>query len=300
MTVAVVPKGTTHEFWKAVHKGARAAGEEIGVEILWKGPLREDDRNAQIDVIDSLITRGIDALVLAPLDDVALVRPVREATDAGIPVVIFDSDLQAEAGEDYVSFVATDNYKGGQLAAKRMAELLEGEGQIVMLRYQEGSASTQNREQGFMDEIARHEGIEVVSDNQYGGATTETAFAASENLLSPLRQGKSLTIDGIFTPNESTTFGMLRALQDGGDAGEVTFVGFDASAKLIEAMRDGQIHGLVLQNPYKMGYEGVKTVVAAKKGEDVPARIDTGATMVTPDNLDDPDIKPLWDPAGYE
>lgn len=293
-TVAVIPKGTTHEFWKSVHAGARKAAQEFNVEVIWKGPLKEDDREGQISVVESFVTRQVDGIVLAPLDDTALRPAVREAKRAEIPVVIFDSDLK---GGDYISFVATDNYKGGQLAAEEMARLLGGKGRVAVLRYQEGSASTMNREKGFLDTLKKYPGIEVVSENQYGGATTESAQKASENLLAPLKgpDGK-LTIQGIYTPNESTTFGMLRALQDQGLAGKVNFVGFDASSSLVEALRKGEINALVVQNPFRMGYLSVKTLADHLKGQPVEKRVDTGATLVTREKMDQPEIKELLEP----
>jgi ribose transport system substrate-binding protein len=294
LTIAVIPKGTTHEFWKSIHAGAEKAASEFGVEVIWKGPLKEDDRDAQISVMEDFTTRRVSGIVLAPLDELALRGPVANAVRAGIPVVIIDSDLKSD---DYVSFAATDNYLGGRLGAQRLAEILHGRGRVIMLRCLEGSASTMNREQGFLDEIAKSKGITVVSSNQYGGATTETAYRASENLLGPLKDASGkLTIDGIFTPNESTTFGMLRALQDGGFAGKVRFVGFDSSIKLVEALRNGQLNGLVLQNPFQMGYLGVKTIVSHLKGEQVPKRIDTGVTMITRENMDQPEMSQLLQP----
>ena len=288
VTVAVIPKGTTHEFWKSIHAGAVKASRELGVDVIWKGPLKEDDRDGQISVIEDFISRGVSGIVVAPLDDRALVTPIENAAAAGIPVVIIDSDLRSDG---YVSFAATDNYLGGQLGARHLAELLGKKGRVVMLRCYEGAASTTAREQGFLDEIANMNDIVVVSSNQYGGATTETAYRASENLLGPLKLADgTLSIDGIFTVNESTTFGMLRALQDAGIAGKVTFVGFDSSPKLVEALRNGQLHGLVLQNPFAMGYEGVKALVAHLKGETVPKRIDTGVIVATPRNMSDPQI----------
>lgn len=279
--IAVVPKGTTHEFWKSIHAGALKAGSETGVHIEWRGPVREDDREAQINLMDVLVSRQVDGIVLAPLDDRALVAPVERAVQAGIPVVIIDSDLQSD---HQVSFVATDNHRGGELAGQRMAELLGEKGKVVMLRYQEGSASTMNREKGFMESIGAHPGIEVISSNQYGGATRETAQTASENLLAGLL-AQGATIDGIFTPNESTTYGMMRALDEKGLLGKVRFVGFDASPSLVEAMQAGHLHGLTVQNPFNMGYLGVTMLVAHLRGEPVERRIDTGAVMVTPDNM---------------
>ena len=293
-TIAVIPKGTTHEFWKSIHAGAVKASRELKVEIIWKGPLREDDREAQISVMEDFISRGVQGIVLAPLDDIALRGPVTNATRAEIPVVIIDSDLKSE---DYVSFAATDNYRGGKMGAEELIRLLNGKGRVIMLRCLEGSASTVNRERGFLDAIAAAPGITVVSANQYGGATVETAYRASENLLAPLKDGSGkLTIDGIFTPNESTTFGMLRALQDGGHAGKVFFVGFDSSTKLVEALRNKQLHALVLQNPMAMGYLGVKAVVTHIRGEKVEKRIDTGVTLVTGANMDQTEIKELIQP----
>ncbi|MBP1657238.1 MAG: sugar transporter substrate-binding protein [Bacteroidetes bacterium] len=293
-TIAVIPKGTTHEFWKSIHAGAVKASRELQVEIIWKGPLREDDREAQISVMEDFVSRGVTGIVLAPLDDIALRGPVANAASSGIPVVIIDSDLKSD---DYVSFAATDNYLGGKIGGQELIRLLNGKGRVIMLRCLEGSASTTNREQGWLDAMATAPGITVVSSNQYGGATVETAYRASENLLAPLKDASgNLTIDGIFTPNESTTFGMLRALQDGGHAGRVRFVGFDSSSKLVEALRNKQLNALVLQNPFAMGYVGVKTVVAHLRGEKVEKRIDTGVTLVTPDNMDLPEIKELIQP----
>ncbi len=291
---AVIPKGTTHEFWKAIHAGALKAGEETGMEIIWKGPLKEDDREGQISVVEDFISRKVSGIVLAPLDDAALRAPVSGAMHAGIPVIIIDSDLQ---GNEYISFVATDNYLGGQLAGRKMVELLNGKGRIVVLRYQEGSASTSKREAGFLAAIAEAQGMTVVSASQFGGATTETAYRASENLLAPLRdQNGRLSINGIFTPNESTTFGMLRALQDAGLAGSVDFLGFDSSPKLIEALEKGELKGLVLQNPFRMGYLGVKTLADHLKGVHVERKIDTGVTLATKENMNQPEIKELLSP----
>jgi ribose transport system substrate-binding protein len=196
-----------------------------------------------------------------------------------------------------VSFIATDNFKGGQLAGQELGRLLGGKGKVAMLRYQEGSASTTRREEGFLDAMKKFPGIEIVSSNQFGGATTETAYRASENMLAPLKNGDvRLTVNGIFACNESTTFGMLRALQDGRFAGKVKFVGFDASQKLIDALGAGEINALVVQNPMKMGYLGVRTLVEHLDGKPVEKKIDTGAALVTKANMAQPEINDLLHP----
>ena len=289
LTVAVIPKGTTHEFWKSIHAGAIKAKRELNIEITWRGPLKEDDREHQIKVVENFIARGVDGIVLAPLDEKALVAVVRQSVRRKIPVVIIDSDLKSE---DYVSFVATDNYKGGVLGAKRLGQILGGKGRVILMRYAEGSASTAQREQGFLDTMKKEfPGIEVVSSNQYGGATTESSFKKAENLLFRFPD-----IDGIFCPNESTTFGMLLALQSIGKAGKIKFVGFDSSEKLAKALREGQIQGLVMQHPFQMGYLGVKTMVQHLRGEKVEKRVDTGCEVVTAENLDKPEVKELMTP----
>jgi ribose transport system substrate-binding protein len=287
LKIAVIPKGTTHEFWKSIHAGAVKAARELNVEVIWKGPQKEDDREQQIQVVQGFITSAVDGIVLAPLDAVALVNPVREATRAGIPVVIIDSGLDAEAGTDFVSLVSTDNYQGGVLGAKRFGELMEGKGNAIMLRYQEGSASTDRREAGFLETLKKDfPGINILSDNQYAGATTETGMQAAQRLLSQFGD-----VQGFYAPNESSTFGALRALEQDGRAGKMVFVGFDSSEKLVQGMKEGKIHGLTLQNPFKMGYLGVKTLVDHINGVEVEERIDTGAVMVTPENMEDPEIK---------
>ena len=293
-TIAVIPKGTTHVFWRSVHAGALRAAHELDVDILWQGPQREDDRAGQIRVVEDMITRHVDAIVLAPLDATALVPVANEARGEHIPVVVFDSGM---TWDGLVSFVATDNTAGGALAAERVAALLGDHGRVMVMRYQEGSDSTAQRERGFLDAMrARHPNIEILSDNQYGGATTETAYATAESLLV-----RFTDVDAAFTPNESTTFGMLRALRDASRAGasaehRVRLVGFDANEAMVEALRAGDIDGLVLQNPSRMGELAVRTAVASLRGEHVEARIDTGATMVTAENMDQAEVHALLAP----
>jgi ribose transport system substrate-binding protein len=294
MKIAVIPKGTTHEFWQSIHAGANKAAKELGVEVIWRGPLREDDRDAQVSEVEGFISRGVSGIVLAPLDESALVGPVSEAMSRKIPVVIFDSGLK---GDNYVSFVATDNIKGGRMAGERIAESLGGKGNVVLLRYAEGHDSTGKREQGFLEALAGHPGIKVVSANQYAGTDVEGAYKKAEALLTSLkRPDGSLGVDGMFCANESSTFAVMRVLQENGWAGKVKFVGFDASPNLVKGLRDGALDGLVVQDPVQMGYLGVKTMVAHLKGEKVERTIDTGVHLATHDNMDQPEMKSLLSP----
>jgi ribose transport system substrate-binding protein len=293
-TIAVIPQGSTHEFWKSIHAGAVKASRDyaaqhINVNVIWKGPLREDDREQQVQVVEGFLTQHVNGIVLAPFDKNALVRPVEEAARAGIPTVVIDSALESN---EPLSFVASDNHHGGELAAEEMSRLLNGKGKVLLLRYQEGVFSTEQREKGFVDAIAKHPGIQLISSNQYAGATRDTAKSAMENLLN--RYGNE--IDGVFTPNESSTAGALLALEDAGKAGKLRFVGFDTSDIFVQAMRDRKLDGIVVQNPFRMGELGVRTLVDHLLGKSVPKRIDTGVTLITPANLDAKDSQVLLHP----
>lgn len=284
-----MPKGTTHEFWKSVHAGAVKAARELDVELIWKGPLKEDDLKSQIDLVEGFTAQRVSGIVLAPLDSKGLRNVVTNATQHAVPVVVIDSGLDSNAT---TSFVATDNRAAGRLAGTRMTQLLDGKGNLVVLRYQEGSASTHEREEGFLEEIRKSAEIKLLSDNRYAGATTESAYAASESLL--LAQGAATgSVQGVFAPNESSAFGMLLALTKTGLASKVRFVGFDASEKLIAGLRAGSIDALVVQNPFRMGYLGVETMVRRLRGEKVPSRIDTGSTLVDKAGLADSKVKEL-------
>ena len=295
LTIAVIPKGTTHEFWKSIHAGAVQASQELAaqgdtVDIIWKGPLREDDREQQVQVVEGFISQGVQGIVIAPLDKRALVRPIDEARRNGVPAVVIDSRLDSDS---IVSFVATDNGQGGRLAADRIGDLLGGKGRVLLLRYQEGSASTMERETGFLEEMkAKYPGIDVISSDQYAGPTRETAKRTSENLLN--RYGNDL--QGIFTVNESSTIGMLLALQDIGKAGQIKLVGFDAGAALLDAVHKKQVQGLVVQDPMRMAYLGVKTMVDHLRGRPVESHVDTKVILVTPENVDAPEVKDVVTP----
>jgi ribose transport system substrate-binding protein len=295
-TIAVVPKGTTHEFWKSINAGAVKAQRECStngtkVEIIWKGPLREDDRDQQIQVVENFMARHVNAIVLAPLDSQALVRPVHNAIAAGVPVVVIDSDLKSDK---YVSFVATDNFKGGQMAGEEMGKLLGGKGNVILLRYAVGSASTEAREAGFLDALkSKFSGIKLISSDQHAGATRETSYGVAQNLIN--RFGRE--VNGVFCPNENSTIGMTKALRDAGLAhGKVKMIGFDAGTLSIQDLKNGDVQALVVQNPLLMGYLGVATAVKHLRGERVEKRIDTGVVLVTAENMEKPEIKDLLYP----
>lgn len=294
VNIAVIPKGTSHVFWQSVHAGARQAAKELDVDITWRGPLREDDRDSQVAEVENAVARRVSGLALAPLDEVALVAPVMSAKRSGVPVVIFDSGLK---GGEFVSFVATDNDKGGELAGEHLGKALGGRGKAILMRYAEGHDSTGRREEGFLRALKAHPGIEILSSNQYVGADVEGAYKRAEALLTRYQAANgTLGVDGIFAPNESSAFAVMRVLQDNGWAGKVKFVGFDASDGLLSGLRSGAIDALVVQDPVRMGYLSVVTLVHHLRGEKVESRIDTGVHLVTRDVLDRPEIKQLVKP----
>ncbi len=296
LNIAVIPKGTTHEFWKSIHAGAVKAQRElaasgIAINVIWKGPLKEDDREQQVQVVENFIGRHVDGIVLAPLDSKALVAPVETAVRGKIPVVIIDSGLATPIA---ASFVATDNREGGRIAARHLGQLLGGKGNVILLRYQVGSNSTEEREEGFLEVMKKDfPAIKFLSSDQHAGATRDSAKRVAETLLS--RYGA--TVNGVFASNESAASGMLLALRDAGLAGgKVKFVAFDSGEALNAGLQAGDLQGFVVQNPMNMGYLGVKTVVAAIRGEKVPARIDIGVGFVTKENFNDPAMADIVHP----
>lgn len=296
LRIAVIPKGTTHEFWKSVHAGAQHAATELGdVEISWKSQQLEDDREGQISVVQDFIAKKMDGIVLAPLDSQALVPYVQEAKQAGIPVVIFDSGLNDL--ETPVSYVATDNKHGGAIAARHLAKLLENKGNVILTRYNQGSESTGLREDGFLETIEKEfPDIKVLSSNVYIGTTPEKSLDQSQQLL--IKFGKE--VNGVFSVCEPNTTGMLRALEQENLAGKVKFIGFDPAPHLLEAMRAQKIHGLIIQDPVKIGYEGVKAVVNHIRGKEISKRIATGENLATPENMDSPEMKKLLSPEQHD
>lgn len=283
-TIAVIPKGLAHIYWQTVRAGAKSACDEFGYEMLWNGPERETDRERQIQIVEDFMVQKVDGIVLAPLDRKTLVPTLEKLAQAKIPVAIVDSGIDSD---NYVCFAATDNYQGGVLAARRMGKILNGKGKIVVVRYVQGSGSTTDRENGFTDTIQKEfPGINIV-DTKHGQDTVETALAATEDLLT-----RNQDLQGLFACNASTAVGAFQALQSQKRT-EVKMVGFDAEKALLDGLKAGKIDSLVVQDPFKMGYEGVKAIVSTIKGQPVPKKIDTGVTIISIESLDDPKVKEL-------
>ena len=286
--IGVVPKAVAHIFWQSVHAGAIAAGREADVEIEWKGPPTETDFSRQIEIVDSMINSRVDGIVLAPTEATSLVRVVERASREGIPVAIFDSGIETDR---YVSYVSTNNYEAGVLAAKALGELVGGEGTIAMVKMVPGSSSTMEREKGFEDTIAKEfPGIEKVAE-QYCMSDRAKALAVTENMLTAHPD-----LTAVFASAEPATVGAAQAFKARSVAGKIKLVGFDSSESIEKDLRDGVIDALVVQDPFNIGYAAVKAVVAAIEGETPDKRVDSPAEVVTLDNVDTPEIDKLLHP----
>ena len=295
LRIAVIPKGTTHEFWKMGEAGAKKAGNELGIDIIWKGPQKESDRAGQIKVVENFITQGVDGIALAPLDDKALVRSVTEAKNAGIKVAVWDSGLDESAGDAVISSVMTNNFAAGQDCGKRLAMLMNGSGKVLMLRHAVNHDSTTKREEGFLDGIKKTApGIELLSIDQRGGVSIDEAMKVSESLLNQFGD----QVDGVFTPNESTTQGMLRALDQAGLAGKFPFVGFDTNEALLQGLKDKKVSALAVQDPFQMGYTAVRNIFNSIQQKPFEANVDTGAVLLDLENIDTEEVQKIINPQG--
>lgn len=280
LKIAVIPKGLSHAFWQTVKKGADDAGAKMNAQIIWNGPSTEGEVGKQVQIVEDAITQKVDGIVLAPIDRKALVAVIEKAAANKVPLVIFDSDANTSKR---LSFVATDNYKGGQIAARRMAEIVGKKGKVGQVPVQPNSQSTGDREKGFEDTLKKEFPQIKVVRSQYGFSDRIKSLAAAEDMLTA-----NPDMVGIFGPNESSAVGALGALRNRHLIGKIKLVGFDSANQLVDALKSGDLDSLVLQDPYKMGFEGVKVIVDSRAGKKGPARIDTGVTLVTKANMDTP------------
>jgi ribose transport system substrate-binding protein len=287
LEIAVIPKGVSHQFWLTVKAGADKAGEDLGVDVLWQGPAKETEVDKQLNIFQDMISRGADAVVLAATDENALMVPVQQAMDQGIPVVTIDSGLKENIS---VSFIATDNVAGAKAAAEKLIELIGGEGKVGLIPFVPGAATSELREQGFKEGVAEHPGVEIAA-TLYSQSDVARAVEITEDMLT-----SNPDLKGIFAANEPACVGVAQTLKVAGKAGTVMLVGFDASEEQINHLKDGTVQALIVQNPFRMGYLGVQTAVAAIKGEPVEKRIDTGVLVVTKENLDDPEVQAVLNP----
>jgi ribose transport system substrate-binding protein len=282
--ILVSPKGLVHSFWVTVKAGADSAGKEFGAEIIWKGPTQETDIAGQIAIIEDYINKGIDAIVLAACDAQGLIPVLEKAKEKGIPVITIDSGVDSDIP---ISFIATDNILAAQKAAQKLAELIGEKGKVACIPFVPGAATSNWREQGFVEEIKKYPDIELLPI-RYSQSEVAIGMNVTEDILTGHPD-----IKGIFAANEAGTIGVIQALKTKNKIGQVKVVGFDAASNEVKALQAGEINALIVQDPFKMGYEGVKAAMMSKEGESVQKRIDTGVYVVTRENLNLPEIKRL-------
>ena len=284
--IGVVPKGANHIFWQTVHAGAIKAAHEYHLEIDWNAPTLEIDASRQISIVESMINRHLAGIAVAPVDRKALVGPVERAQRAGIPVAIFDSDIDTK---ERITYVATNNREGGRMAARQLAELMINQGKCALIGFMPGSASTMEREEGFLEEMKNYPNIQVVQ-TLYGMASQANAMKETENVLT-----RYPDLTGLFADNESSSMGAVAAITSRGET-RVRVVAFDASDRLINDLRHRFIDALLVQDPFKMGYMSVKAIGMKLNGQTPEANVDSGITMVTRADLEKPDVIPLLYP----
>jgi ribose transport system substrate-binding protein len=285
--VGVVPKGANHIFWQTVHAGAIKAAKEENLQVEWNAPTLEIDSSRQIAIIESMVNRRLAGIALAPVDRKALVGVVERAAASGIPIAIFDSDIDTDKR---ITYIATDNREGGRKAARLLAELLLGEGEVAVISFMPGSAATMEREEGFREELKKNFPKITVVQTAYGMADRAKARAATENIMSA-----HPNLRGLFADNESSSAGAVLALKSRGNA-QVRMVAFDSNDELVADVQDRYIDGLVIQKPFQMGYESVKAIARKLRGQPVVSRIDLPAVLVRRGDLEKPDIVELLHP----
>lgn len=287
--IAVVARGFEHEFWSTVRQGSLAAAGELAIPLSFDGPATEEMVDVQIDFLQNAVTRKADAILLAALDSAALVGPVEKAQAAGIAVATFDAGVETEV----LFHVGTDNRTGGALAAQHLGELIGGSGEVGVILHDQESETGIERWVGFSEGMRElYPGVEIIPPVVGGGNPERSA-----GLLRQLLQ-EHPGLDGVFAANEGSTIGAAMVVGERG--GEPKLVGFDASREELELLREGVIDGLVAQDPFNMGYLGVRMLYRHLRGEAVPRMTRTAVTYVTAENLDDPALREVLVPGAPE
>lgn len=282
--ILVSPKGLVHSFWVTVKTGAETAAKENNVEIIWKGPSQETDIAGQIAIIEDYINKNVDAIVIAACDAKALIPVLQKAVDKKIPVITIDSGIDSDLA---LSFIATDNIEAAKKGAKKLAELINNEGDVALIPFVPGAATSTMREQGFKEGIKEYPKINLVAI-QYSQSEVATGMAVTEDILT-----SQPNLKGIFAANEAGAIGAAQAIKSKNKIGKIKLVGFDAAENEINELKAGIIDALVVQDPFKMGYLGVKYAVDALNGKNIPKRVDTGVYIITRENLNSPEIQKL-------
>jgi ribose transport system substrate-binding protein len=289
LQIAVIPKGTENQFWQSIKAGADAACAENNQEckVIWDGPNPENDLTAQVNIVNTMVNKKVNGIVIAACDKTALIGPVKAAMSAGIPVVTIDSGINSD---DPVAYIATNNVKGGEAAADSLAKLMGEKGKAGYLIFGKGQVSSDERQQGFEEGMKKHPGIKVIPPLE--ASDTGKAFNNVTNMLTA-----NPDVEGIFAASEPNGISAAQVIQQKKLAGKIKIVAFDSGDKEIEGLRAGTIQALIVQDPYQMWYKGVKTALAAIRKQPITEKtVDSGLKVVTKENIDSPEIQKLLHP----
>jgi ribose transport system substrate-binding protein len=291
-SIPIIVKDTTSNFWQIVFAGARKAGKDLGVKVPELGAQSESDINGQISILENAVSEKPAAIVISPTQFKALGQPINEAAKKCI-VIGIDSAADSKA---FTSFLQTDNVQGGRVGADALAAAIQAkygkpEGDVALITSIPGVGSLDQRAKGFKEEIAaKYPGLKLVADKVADGMAT-TALNIMTDLITA-----NPNLRGVFASNLIMAQGAGQAIAENKVADKIKLVGFDSDDKLVKLLKDGNIAALIVQDPYRMGYEGVKTALAASKGEKVPATVDTGVNAITKENMDNARSQELLNP----
>lgn len=291
VTIPIIVKDTTSFYWQIVLAGARQAGKDLGVNVPELGAQAETDINGQISILENAVAGKPAAVVIAPTERSALGAPITEAAKS-VPIIGIDSSAETEA---FTSFLTTDNVQGGRIAADGLVAAIKAatgkeEGEVALITSVPNAGSLEERKKGFIEQLGKYPGIKLVAD-KYADGQAATGLNITTDLLTA-----NPNLVGIFASNLIMAQGAGQALAENNAAAKVALIGFDSDDKLVSFLKDGTIDGLVVQDPYRMGYDGVKTALAASKGEAVEKFVDTGANLITTANMNEPRSQELLNP----
>jgi ribose transport system substrate-binding protein len=289
LKIAVVPKSLGPNFWEQVHQGAVcAASKQQNVSVQWDGVTTDTDVTGQVNLLKNYLTQGVDGLVYAATDAKALAQVSDQAIASKIPVVNFDSGTNPQPSS--VPLFATDNVASAVKAADLLAQALHNSGKIAFIPFQAGSNTNDQRAQGFLQGLKKYPGLQLVA-TQYSQSDANTAFTVTTDILTAHPD-----ITGIFAANEPGVIGAAKAVQQAGKTGKVVIIGWDAAPDEVKGLQDGAISALVVQNPFRMGFDGLNAVVKMiRTGTSVTSE-DTGVSFLTKDNLNTPAMQAVLNP----
>ncbi len=292
LRIAVVPKAVGFDFWEQVRIGAQCAAKEAGgseVDIQWDGVTAETNVSGQVDLLTNFATQGVDGMVYAATDAKVLADVSQNALDQGVTVVNIDSGTDPQPKQ--VPVVATDNVAAAEDATRLLIEEMGGKGEVAFIPFQPGTATNDTRTEGFKNVLEDNPDVELVAE-QSSQSDYNKALSVTEDILTA-----NPGLDAIYAANEPGVLGAAEAVRSAGKEDDITIVGWDTAPDEVKAVEEGVVTALVAQNPFRMGYDGVNSAVKAIRGEGELKDIDTGATLVTQDNLDDPEVKAVLDPS---